>query len=62
MSIPLFISLFKFVFFQLLHVPHLPGALVQLNETFCEVFPVDVGDCLLVEYFAVVFDTRETML
>ena len=31
-----------------------PGALVQLIKTFCEGFPVDVGDCLLVEYFTVV--------
>ena len=31
-----------------------PGTFVQLIETFCEAFPVDAGDCLLVEYFAVV--------
>ena len=26
-----------------------PGALVQLIKIFCEVFPVDVGECLLVD-------------
>ena len=56
MSIPVFISLFQFIFLQLLHVPHLhysPGALVHLIETFCDVFPVN-GYSLLVEYFTVV--------
>ena len=31
-----------------------PSELGQLIKTFCEAYPVDVGDCLLFKYFAVV--------